>query len=415
MTEDPVQQLQTVIRQIQEQKPPGWTAKLGSGGTWTINAPGGTVRVTDLTAPAKATSALTRLRQHGLPKALAKPPTNGAPARGKQKVHKVHAKPSTAPFQAPTFAAPGNMRPPAYPGDPSPDEGPVRRRVLLTPALARELLDRPWEATTSEGISLRQRDLDPSTVQEFADLINRDRFKLTYQGLGIGLNGSYYDGQHRSHAVILTGKSVWVWINYNVHPDEIEAYDGGRQRRTSTRLGMECYDHPLLLGSAARLLYNYFEWEAVPEEAKAWVRWYMNKVSDPVLRDLVHAEPDLYEAVKWTAVQKQPRGVLLNPTAISVFRFLVRRKWPQGEAELDGFLDAVVTGVGIDSPEHEAMYIRDWLGRNAKNPVISKYCHVEAHLVLLIGSWNRFIKGQPAKKIPGGLWSRFPKLYTPTD
>jgi hypothetical protein len=399
MTEDPVRQLMQTIHAIRDKTPTGWTAKQGSGGTWTVNGPGKSVRVQDAANPDKAEAALARLEQAGAIKALIK--------IGEAKPSKRTAKKTTG------EAGASGPTPPAYEGDPSPDEGPVRRRVMLTPTLARELLGRPWEAITSEGISLRQRDLKDGTVDFFADLINRNKFQLTYQGCGIGLNGSLYDGQHRAHAVIRTGKSVEVWMNYNMHPDEIDGLDGGRQRRTSTRLSMEGYEHALLLGSSAKLLYNVLEWEAMPEEAAQWQRWYLTKVSDPVRRDLVHSEPALYESVLWTAELKQPRGPQLNTTAIAVFRFLVHRQWPEGAAVGDAFLLAAATGLGIPSLDHEAVYLRDWVARTANKQVVGRYCGTEAHLVLLICSWNRYIKGQPAKKIPAGLWPEFPTLYTP--
>lgn len=410
MTEDPVRTIQAALQDIQKHGH-GWTAKLGGGGTWTISGPGGQVRLADPTDPVKAASALARLDRLGFTKTWAKMKPAAVDKRPQMKP----PKPSTAPFQAPDKAPKTGSRAPAYPGEPSPDEGPVRRKTLLTPALARELLSRPWSAVTSDGIALRQRDLESSTVQFFADLINRDRFKMTYQGCGIGENGSFYDGQHRAHAVISTGKSVWVWMNYNVQPDDIDGLDGGRQRRTSTRLSMEGFDHPLLVGSSAKLLCYYLDWEAMPDEAPAWARWYSIRVSDPVLRELVHAEPDLYKAVRWVSALKQPRGPGLNLTAASVFRYLVLRDWPDGKEALDAFLLAVVTGVGIHSSKDEAMHVRDWLARNASKPALSKYCHVEAHLVLMITAWNRHIKEQSARRIPGALWPKFPTLYTPGE
>lgn len=394
----------------------GWAVtETGSGG-YTVNTPTGRVQIP---APAKLTDdlaekALTRLSDKGMDLKLA---TKDSARNGRKR--------TTAAVKA---DAKNRMRPPAYPGEPSPDEGDVRRKVLLTPELARELLDRPFEAITSDGRELHQRVRVRDNVDKFVKLIRRKHFRLTHQGLAIGENGSLYDGQHRCLAVIDTNTPVEVWVNYNVHPDTIEAMDGGRQRRASTKLAMEGFEHALELGSAARLLFFYLDYETAMSMGEGggqliaeWRKWCHIRIDDIETLDIVHAHSQLYGDLLWAIENKSMRKDKLKPASVAVFRYLARRAWPEADpiekagnetTLLDTFLLAVVRHIGIDNEAHIAITLQRWAERANDQP--TRYAR-EAQLAALLKAWALYNQPpkRPVRSFPPHLDNQFPLAYKP--
>lgn len=381
---------------------PSWKVQRSAKGFVTVTTTRGVVRVPPRFTDVDAIKILGKLRTNGLDQVEKITATKGASKK---------PRPAVA---YPKFTLADGQRPPAYPGDPSPDAGEVQREIDLTPTLARELLERDWEATTSKGIELQQRPKNPENVSFFANLIRRKEFRLSYQGLGIGLNGSLYDGQHRCWAVIETGIAVRVRVNYNIHPDLIEALDSGSGRGTFTKLAMEKFEHAPTLGAAARLLHCWNEYEAASQlgdadMVKPWHRWYAMRVDDFTIRDVVHAHnPELYDSVKRIALAKQGK-VKVNTAVATVFRYLAIREWPEGADKLDQFLQAILEGIGIDSPVHVAKSVRYWLEH--KPEFLTRYNVREAQLYVLLQAWESYAKDRTRKSF--NLSGPMPMPYRP--
>jgi hypothetical protein len=51
------------------------------------------------------------------------------------------------------------------------------------------------------------------------------RWQLTHQGIAIGPNGEVIDGQHRLHAVVLSGVTVMMLVTYNVPVESVTVID----------------------------------------------------------------------------------------------------------------------------------------------------------------------------------------------
>lgn len=403
---------------------PGWTVTQTPSGGYTVNTPTGQVRIKaagEWTID-RAETWLNKLRDKGMDTALARTnggkPAKAANAKNGHQIAFTDAEKTSA----------------AYPGDPSPDDGPVRKLVKVTPAMAKAYMEREWSATTSDGVELRQRDLTRDGIEFFSELLRKNKLPSTYQGLGIGLNGSVYDGQHRCWAIIETGITAELWINYNVHPDEIMALDSGRQRRASTKLAMQNYDHALYLGSAARLLYLFLEFETaqalddtegelVPSD---WRKWHQDRISDLKVEEIVAQHPQLYPDVLWARDNKAPgrTSPSVSEPAVAVFRYLARRAWPQcdkpapkaigslakGDKPLETFLLAVIKRLGIAHETHVAITLQRWLVKTSA--VRPRYAR-EAHLFALIKAWNIFIDPpkRPVKTFTEHLGNEFPTPY----
>lgn len=396
----------------------GWTASQTASGGWTVTTPRGSVRILppDQWTAANAEAALERLEKRGMGTALAKVDSRKARKSPAKNGHQV------------AFSA-ADKTPPVYPGDPSPDDGAVERTILLTPKIARELVERDWQATTSDGRELHQRPLQRDSVDYFIELLRSKKFLTTYQGLGIGLNGSLYDGQHRCHAIIETGISVEMKVAYNLHPDIVPALDSGRQRRASTKLAMEGFKHALDLGSAARLTHYFLEYEVACQLGdnegvlvNDWRKWCNKRVNDLTVDQIVHDHPSLYEELVWAVEHKHARKDGLRPPSVAAMRFLAKRAWPdcgtpgaKGKASLlDTFLLAVLENIGIDTIDHPALTLQRWLDKHGAKQG-RRYVR-EAQLFALLKAWNIFVDPpkRPVKSFPEHLGNTFPLPYQPT-
>lgn len=395
----------------------GWSVVQGPSGSYTVHTPSGQVRIKPIEewTNALAEKWLNKLQDKGMDTALATVDGRKAVKGGAKNGRVV----------GPTEA---EKTPPVYPGDPSPDDGEVERTVLVTPKLAGELVERDWQATTSDGRELHQRPLQRDSIDFFIELLRAKKFLKTYQGLGIGLNGSLYDGQHRCHAIIETGISVEMKVAYNLHPDIVPALDSGRQRRASTKLAMEGFLHALDLGSAARLTHYYFEYEMACQLGdnegvlvKDWRKWHNQRVNDLTVDEIVHTHPQIYEELVWAMEHKYARKDGLRPPSVTVFRFLAKRAWPEcstaGKNELhsklDAFLLAVLENIGIDTIDHPAITLQRWLDKHGAKQ--SRRYLREAQLFALIKAWNIFVDPpkRPVKSFPEHLGDTFPLPYQP--
>lgn len=445
-----VLKLMKALKTIGNREVRGWMATRASSGSWTITTPRRGLRLVGPDSAwtgEQARAHMGKLRQNGFAfdddqpvKAVprhARPQayeetveTATEPAEAAQ--HEAPEAPAAAPEApaAPPEAAPGTpvRIPPAIAttstGWPhiTPDMGEVQYELDITPVMAQELLDRPFEATTSDGRVLRQRRRVAGNTRSFEELIYANKFKLTHQGVAIGINGSLYDGQHRLAACVATGKTLRMRVTFNVHPDNIEAFDAGAGRGISTKLAMLNIKHANSTGAAARLVKTYIDWEeacALGEEGKSlmrpWRTWYgiSNKMLYMHVQATVNEHPDLLDAVDW-AVTTGKRGKGFVASNVAAFKYLALRAWPEAKDQLDTFLNAVVSGIGIDSHEHIAVPLREYAD-NANNGKVRARFFSEEQLHVLIKGWNTYTNGKTIKQIkPGSLPTEFPLLYTPS-
>lgn len=101
--------------------------------------------------------------------------------------------------------------------------------VLVTPALAAE-----WLAANHE----EQRPVATRRVQSFANDMIAEKWVLTHQGIAFDGNDRLIDGQHRLQAVVLSGKSVLMYVFRNSAASIHDPLDRGGPRTMGQIVGM---------------------------------------------------------------------------------------------------------------------------------------------------------------------------------
>lgn len=433
-TNPKTEELLGIIDDICNGKVQGWIGSRAASGLVTLTGPRGVARVKAQLDEAYAESKLTQLRgmqllQLNAVKAPArKPKTTTANKDGFQKLSRTRVPSVRTATKTPSNGTAWDY-PPGYEPDPPAADGPVRRLVMVTPAVAKMFLAREWHAVTSDGRILRQRPWFQSTVDEFCARLRDRKMVAIAQGLGIGTQGSLYDGSHRCRAIVETGIACELWVEYNMSADQLEALDSSRSRTTAVKLGMEGFEHSRAFAAATRLLRSVDEFSEamgvdaeIAEELSEWPKWPNVAVPDHIVRQLARNNTALYERLIW-AVEAKQRKPALNVPAVAVFAFIADRAWPmekgrcrksrdgeEAQDRLEEFLNAVVKGIGIDSETHIAIWVREWL---EKNKLLHPRAVKEAHLALLLWAWDLFARDKKRRSELRTLSEVFVLPYSP--
>lgn len=78
----------------------------------------------------------------------------------------------------------------------------ITDKMLITPELASALLLH----------NKNNRNLRPMLVRQYAEDMRQGNFHMTHQGIAFYENGDLADGQHRLHAIVESGVSVWLQV-----------------------------------------------------------------------------------------------------------------------------------------------------------------------------------------------------------
>lgn len=77
------------------------------------------------------------------------------------------------------------------------------------------------------------RRLDSNRVKQYADEMTRGQWAETHQGIALNCDGSLKDGQHRLHAIVLSGIGQWFFVFRGLTDEAMPLIDIGRLRSIS--------------------------------------------------------------------------------------------------------------------------------------------------------------------------------------
>lgn len=158
------------------------------------------------------------------------------------------------------------------------------RWVLVTPTLAAALL---------EGNSQNRR-LRKARVELYARVMTRGQWRVTHQGIAIDRTGRVVDAQHRLHAIIESGVSVWMLMVEGADPLTRLSVDNHVPRTAADSLG-------LIRGEDFRLK------GAIVNVIRTGLYLRTEKLTSDELADLI----DKYErGLSWISSVPRPTGRL---------------------------------------------------------------------------------------------------------
>lgn len=98
----------------------------------------------------------------------------------------------------------------------------------VTPEQAAKWLD--------PAVNKTNRDVRHSHVSFLADEIRSGRWKVTHQGIAFSVTGRLLDGQHRLAAIVMSGKSVQMFVATGLEEEAFRAIDCGMKRANYDRI-----------------------------------------------------------------------------------------------------------------------------------------------------------------------------------
>lgn len=81
------------------------------------------------------------------------------------------------------------------------------------------------------------RAVDHRKVDAYAGMMSRNAWPTTHQGIAFDEYGQLVDGQHRLHAIMKSGKSIFSLVSFDVQSDAVTVIDRGLRRNAAVVLG----------------------------------------------------------------------------------------------------------------------------------------------------------------------------------
>lgn len=207
--------------------------------------------------------------------------------------------------------------------------------VFMTPEWASSLLEK----------NCVNRPLSGSVVRNYAKSLKTGAWRLTHQGIALSTNGELIDGQHRLHAIVLTGTGAEILLFSDCDPATFTVLDTGYKRTAGHALSLGGVASPNEVAAVCRLAMAY---ERVPH--KIWASSLTTYTNDDIFTWHEKYAESIGVAVK-TAISCRNKFPLIKRAPLATALFLAI----QGGYEmpiLSHFLDQLCDGDGLqkDSP-----------------------------------------------------------------
>ncbi len=252
--------------------------------------------------------------------------------------------------------------------------------VWFTPEMARE-----WVTNAESDSYFKQRPLRPSQVRRWRNLMTSERFvhflpmaSICEDSTGLGLNG-----MHRMTALAACpeGTKVGFMVIKDVPRWMFAFFDTNRVRTTRDMFSIAGMPSEGQTSSLMRLAMRYEEFLQGMIKPNGWRHW--PQISDEP-QDIVSFRQRRQELTDWYGIgtRLKHRTKLLIP-ATCVFAFYQTLAWPEGEAQVQEFLETLEDGEA-STPQHPALVLRKWsLESYYESDQGLKFAKREAQLMLL--------------------------------
>jgi hypothetical protein len=269
------------------------------------------------------------------------------------------------------------------------------RTEQISPERARELADRPFTATTSDGAPLRQRRRDTNHIAWLRGIIDRGDWLETPEGLSVCTDGSILDGQHRLEAIASseTGRTVTMRVTYNVPADVFVILNTGKNRSAPDVVGMVGHESALMLVSALKLVYHYTMWRDT-SDWPTWPSWSKIKLTNQIVVECAARWPDMPDHVR-VGTNTGTKTHMIG-ASIAAFRHLTLEAWPDGQESLDEFCEQLRTGENLRAGD-PALTLRNWAARTPPRTILHRR---ETLLLVLLKCWAAHATGKKVGTIP---------------
>lgn len=179
--------------------------------------------------------------------------------------------------------------------------------VLLTPKIAAPM----------RGRYCGGRIAGANAIRRIVKSVEDDKFLLTHQCIGIDVDGNMFDGNHRTGAVVKSGKPILITIAYNCSLHAVKYTDLGRARNVGDAIALSPYGfaHCAMVGRMVKEAMqgiSFAGYARIPTEM------------------IVRAAETYHEQVKWVFRYCAPKRGMRGPFYGAVLRATIAM-WDDAE------------------------------------------------------------------------------------
>lgn len=251
------------------------------------------------------------------------------------------------------------------------------RKVRVTPELAKK-----WLATNEDN-----RKVSQEWVKKLARDMSNDDFPNVGETLKFDTNGHLIDGQHRLHAVALSGKTIEFFVVEGIERDNRYRMDKVRVRKVSDELTMRYRIPSSQMAAAMARIVLMWEIEVIKSETF--------KPTDSEIIDFIVTNAELVNpAVRYGMTLRTEIGALPSPTA--ALYYLTYRI---DAAEAMQFWESVKTGAGLHKGDPE-LTLRNSISRLQ---VKGGEKNAKTFMAMITKAWNARREGKKIQVLPPKL------------
>lgn len=254
--------------------------------------------------------------------------------------------------------------------------------TLMTPNMAAEYLLK----------NTKNRRLDMRHVKKLANDMSNKKWVLNGDMIRFNTIGDLIDGQHRLHAVILSGETVPMGIVYDIEdPDAFKTIDvGAKARGAGQVIAMMGMKNANTIGAISKRLIHWEKWQNKSEftfSSLSFAEITQSEVIKYTEDNQDEIEFYFYEIYNSLAFKKCG-----SPTSLITALILCGR---YDEKATQKFIDGIKTGINLQE-NSSIILLRDRLVSPPERR--NRVWELEL-MALVIKSFNKFLYGKPLKTL----------------
>jgi hypothetical protein len=172
----------------------------------------------------------------------------------------------------------------------------------------------------------RNRDWKPAKTESYKRQIEGGQWKLNQQGLAFYKDGKLADGQHRSSACALSGKTIRTTVFYGLDKEAVATIDCGSKRNASDTLSLDGIENSKLIEAIVRTANQY--------EIKAKVDGVKKLESNLEVLSVCQSDMDLIQksiAIGNGSIRGVSQPTLSTSEAAKVTYLFIKNGWDEKE------------------------------------------------------------------------------------
>lgn len=264
---------------------------------------------------------------------------------------------------------------------------PTEEWVHVTPQVADTWLQRNED----------NRRLHPARVLKFAEDMEAGRWADHHpHGIAFDRNGRLIDGQHRLHAVVLSGVPVWMRVTKDLEPEMHTVFDLGAPRSAGHVLQRSGVANSSQVSSIVSMLFMYdrypdVAWNNPRYPSKTWQVEYAQEHNE-LLQRAVHEARQMFRTTRIPHAQYATLYVLADRNGLMPYW----ETWHTG----------LLTGAGLQKGDPR-LTLRNYFSSGLRIRERSDTWQRQRHLAIVLKAYSAYIAGKPIKQL------KFEKVHLP--